>query len=118
MALARPRLNDFHGLAFAQEEANFAIPFLDDDLALYVDPCLLWKSPSMQDQALHTALVSSLNHLGVLAKTGKDKESVKALIRISGCQEVGSGSARDKHRKRIGDTKNVWVSCWRHAGRR
>jgi hypothetical protein len=103
MALVRPRLNDYHRLAFTQEEADFAIPFLDDDIPLYVDPFLLWKSPSMQDQALHTALVSSFNHLGYLAKNGKEKEAVEALIRISECQEAGLGSARDKPGKRIGE---------------
>ena len=103
MALVRPRLNDYHGLAFTQEEADFAIPFLDDDIPLYVDPFLLWKSPSMQDQALHTALVSSFNHFGYLAKSGKEKEAIEALIRISECQEAGLGSARDKHGKRIGE---------------
>ena len=103
MALVRPRLNDYHGLAFTQEEADFAIPFLDDDIPLYVDPFLLWKSPSLQDQALHTALVSSINHLGYLAKTGKEKAAVEALIRISECQEAGLGSARDKQGKRIGE---------------
>jgi hypothetical protein len=87
MALVRPRLNDYHGLAFTQEEADFAIPFLDDDIPLYVDPFLLWKSPSMQDQALHTALVSSFNHLGHLAQTGREKEAVAALIRISGARK-------------------------------
>ena len=64
MALIRPRLNDYHALAFTQEEVDLAIPILDDDIPLYVDPFLLWKSPAMQDQALHTALVSSFNHFG------------------------------------------------------
>lgn len=103
MALVRPRLNDYHALAFTQEEADFAIPFLDVDIPLYVDPFLLWKSPSMQDQALHTALVSSFNHLGYLAKNGKEKEAVADLIRISECQEAGLGSARDKRGKPIGE---------------
>src|SRR4029079_17941972 len=100
MALVRPRLNDYHKLAFTQEEADFAIPLLDDDIPLYVDPFLLWKSPSMQDQALHTAMVSSFNHFGYLAKNGKEKEAIEALIRISECLEAGLGSARDKHGKR------------------
>src|SRR5437016_10887756 len=103
MALVRPRLNDYHRLPFTQEEADFAIPFLDDDIPLYVDPFLLWKSPSQQDQALHTALVSSFNHLGDLAKKGKGKLAVEALIRISECQEAGLGSARNKQGKRIGE---------------
>lgn len=103
MALVRPRLNDHFNLAFTQEEVDFAIPFLDDDIPLYVDPFLLWKSPSMQDQALHTALVSSFNHFGHLAKTGREKEAVGAIVQISECQEAGLGSARGKTGKRIGD---------------
>jgi len=102
MALVRPRLNDYYELPFTQEEADFAIPFLDDDIPLYVDPFLLWKSPSQQDQALHTAIISSFNHLGHLARTGNERKAVDAMIRISECQEVGLGSARDKRGKKIG----------------
>jgi hypothetical protein len=104
MALVRPRLNDYYKLPFTQEEADFAIPFLDDDVPLCVDPFLLWKSPSQQDQALHTALISSFNHFGHLAKTGKEREAVEAVIRVSECQEVGLGSARDKRGKKIGES--------------
>lgn len=64
MALIRPRLNDFHNLPFTQDEVDFAIPFLDEDIPLYVDPFLLWKSPSLQDNSLHTAIVNSFNHIG------------------------------------------------------
>lgn len=103
MALVRPRLNDYHGLGFTQEEAGFAIPFLDDDIPLYVDPFLLWKSPSQQDHSLHIGLVSSFNHLGHLVKNGKEKQAVETLIRLSECQEAGLGSARDKRGKRIGE---------------
>jgi len=102
MALIRPRLNDHYGLAFTQEEVDFAIPFLDEDLPLFVDPFLLWKSPSMQDQSLHTALVSCFNHFGHLSKTGKQDQAIDALVQISECKEVGLGSARDKRGRRIG----------------
>ena len=102
MALIRPRLNDYHNLAFTQEEVDFAIPFLDDDIPLFADPFLLWKSPSLQDQALHTALISSFNYFGHLAKNGREAEAESALIRLSECQEVGLGSARNKAGKRIG----------------
>ncbi len=102
MALIRPRLNDYHNLAFTQEEADFAIPFLDDDIPLYVKPFLLWKSPSQQDQALHTTLLSSFNFFGNLSKSGREPEAEAALIRLSECQEVGLGSARNKTGKRIG----------------
>jgi hypothetical protein len=103
MALVRPRLTDYYGLAVTQEETEFAIPFLDDDIPLYVDPFLLWKSPSLQDQALHTALVASFNHIGHLAKIGQERKAVDILIRISECQEVGLGTAHDKCGKRIGE---------------
>jgi hypothetical protein len=62
MALVRPRLNDYHRLAFTQDGVDFAIPFLDEDILLYVDPFLLWKSPSQQDNALHTSVVASFNN--------------------------------------------------------
>src|SRR5215210_3675373 len=103
MTLIRPRLTDYYGIATAQESLDFAIPLLDEDVPLYVDPFLLWKSPSMQDQALHTAMVSSFNHFGYLAKNGKEREAVEALIRISECQEAGLGSAQDKQGKPIGE---------------
>ena len=32
--IIRPRLNDFHNLPFTQEEVDFAIPFLDEDIPL------------------------------------------------------------------------------------
>ncbi len=59
MPLVRPRLTDHFGIALRQEEIDFAIPFLDEDIPLYVDPFLLWKSPSQQDNALHTAITNS-----------------------------------------------------------
>lgn len=104
MALIRPRLNDYHNLAFTQEEADFAIPFLDDDIPLFADPFLLWKSPSLQDQSLHTALISSFNYFGSLTKNGRGAEAEAALIRLSECREVGLGSARNKAGRRIGSS--------------
>ena len=68
MAIIRPRLNDYHNLPFLQEEVDFAIPFLDEDLPLYVDPFLLWKIHSQQDNALHTSVVNSFNQLGIYSQ--------------------------------------------------
>jgi hypothetical protein len=92
MALIRPRLTDYHGLAITQEEAAFAIPFINEDIPLYVDPFLLWKSPSLQDNALHAALVSSFNHLGYLAKTGRENDTIDSLLLSRNARR--SGSAR------------------------
>ena len=43
MALIKPRLNDYYNLPFTQEEVDFAIPCLDEDIPLYLDPFLLCK---------------------------------------------------------------------------
>ena len=101
--LIRPRLNDYHSLPFTQEEVDFAIPFIDEDVPLYVDPFLLWKSPSMQDNSLHTALTNSFNHLGQLFLKGNEKEAVEYLNRSSECQEVGLGNAKNKVGRQIGN---------------
>ena len=102
MALIRPRLTDFYGIAAAQADLNFAIPLLDADIPLYVDPFLLWKSPSQQDQALHTSLVNSFNRQNWLLKKGRDDEAERNLIGASECDEVGLGTSANRRGKRIG----------------
>ena len=62
--LIHPRLTDYHGVAAAQEDVDFAIPFFAEDIPLFLDPFLLWRSPSHQDQALHIALMAAFNRLG------------------------------------------------------
>ncbi len=102
MALVRPRLTDHFGIPLAQAKVDFAIPFLDEDIPLYVDPFLLWRSPSQQDQSLHTAMVNSFNHLGLLAKKGKKDEATKIIIALSECDEVGLGLSKTRKGQRIG----------------
>ena len=103
MAFVRPRLTDHHGVPITQEAADFAIPFLDEDIPLSLDPFLLWKSPSLQDNALHTALVTSFSHLGRLVRNGKKDEAVKTLIALSECEQVGLGFSQTRAGKRIGE---------------
>jgi hypothetical protein len=93
----------FHGIAIAQKDADFAIPFLDEDIALYIDPFLLWKSPALQDQSLHTAVVNSFNHLGVLTVSGRQEEAVGILTRASECPEIGLGHSKSRQGHRIGE---------------
>ena len=57
--LINPRLTDYYGVSRPQASLDFAIPFFKEDVPLYVDPFLLWKSPSQQDQALHTSLINA-----------------------------------------------------------
>jgi hypothetical protein len=103
MALIRPRLNDYHNLPFRQEEVDFAIPFLDEDIPLYVDPFLLWKINSQQDNALHNSIVNSFNQLGNLYVRGKESESRNILIELSECNEVGLGNSKTRKGKKIGE---------------
>jgi hypothetical protein len=103
MVLIRPRLTDYHGIYVPQSELDFAIPFFEEDIPLYVDPFLLWKSPSYQDRSLHGSIVNSFNHLGYLKKRGKDKDAIHQLIIASECDEVGLGVSANRKGVRIGE---------------
>jgi hypothetical protein len=105
MALFRPRLTDHFGIYLAQAELDFAIPFLDEDIPLYLDPFLLWSSPSQQDQSLHTGLLNAFNHLGRLAQQNKERQAISTLVIASECKEVGMGSSATRKGKRIGEAK-------------
>lgn len=109
MSIIRPRLTDYHKISIAQEEVDFAIPFLDEDIPLYVDPFLLWKSPSMQDNSLHLLITNSFNHLGSQFLNGNQEEAIKSLMQASECDEVGLGNSRSRKGIRIGSklAKNV-----------
>lgn len=99
--LIRPRLTDHFGIHKSQAELDFAIQFLDEDLPLYVDPFLLWKSPSLQDQALHTSITNSFNHLNYLSKKKTDL-AIETLVELSECTEVGLGVSKTRRGVRIG----------------
>lgn len=90
MTIIRPRLIDFYNLPLTQEDVDFAIPFLDEDIPLYLDPFLLWKSPSLQDNSLHTAIINSFNHLGYVEShkviPGKNAQSLIKSYRLSRCK--------------------------------
>lgn len=103
--LVRPRLTDHYGIPCAQADVDFAIPFLDEDIPLYLDPFLLWRSPSQQDQALHTSLLNAFNHLGMLARSGRMARAVQTLVTASECDEVGLGTSATRAGKRIGPAK-------------
>lgn len=100
--IIRPRLTDHHGIHKSQSELDFAIQFFDEDIPLYVDPFLLWKSPSLQDQALHTAITNSFNHLNYLVKKKRGDEAVSTLIKLSECEEVGLGVSKTRKGLQIG----------------
>jgi hypothetical protein len=104
MPIVRPRLTDYYEIPVSQADTDFTIPFLDEDIPLHVDPFLLWRSPSLQDNALHTQAVQAFNQLGRLQE--RDSRAAEdLLINISECDEVGLGSSHTRRGKRIGRTK-------------
>jgi len=105
LALIRPRLTDHYGILVAQEAVDFAIPFLDDDIPLYLDPFLLWKSPSMQDTSLHTAMIAAFNGIGRMAMGSRKAEARRMVVSLSECTEAGLGQALNKKGRRISETK-------------
>lgn len=102
MAIIRPRLTDHFGIPLSQADLDFAIPFLEEDIPLYVDPFMLWRSPSQQDNALHASLLSAFNNLGILVRDNKEEQALEILIAASECDEVGLGTSATRHGKRIG----------------
>ena len=103
--LINPRLTDHFGIATPQADLDFAIPLFNEDIPLYVDPFLLWASPSQQDQSLHTALINAFNRLGQLFLSGEQDKAVKTLIIASECDEVGLGASATRKGKRLGEAK-------------
>lgn len=91
--LINPRLTDFYGIQCAQEQIDFAIPFFNEDIPLYLDPFLLWKSPSMQDNALHASLMTFFNDLGAKFLSGQKNDAINSLIIASECHEVKMGTS-------------------------
>jgi len=100
--LINPRLTEYYGIPASQASLDFAIPFFNEDIPLYVDPFLLWRSPSQVDQALHTSLINAFNHIGELARRGESDLAVQTLIVASECDEVGLGTSATRKGKRIG----------------
>jgi hypothetical protein len=105
MPLIRPRLTDHYGLMLSQAELDFAIPFFDEDIPLYIDPFLLWRSPSQQDNALRTNLTKAFNYLGYLFEKGSEHQAIEMLVAASECDEVGLGLSATRKGKRIVESK-------------
>jgi hypothetical protein len=104
-----PRLTDFHGILKPQSELAFAIPHFREDMPLYVDPFLLWASPSQPDQMAHTGIINAFNHLGHSYTKGNKEAAIDTLIRASECDEAGLGSSAIRKGKRIGHDKAVEI---------
>ncbi len=94
--IIRPRLSDYYGIPLLQSEVEFAIPFMDEDIPLYVDPFLMWKSPSQMDNMLHDGVLSAFNNLGRMYLDGNVESAVNNLVFLSECDEVGLGLSKTR----------------------
>ena len=94
--IVRPRLSDYYNIPLLQSEVDFAIPFMDEDIPLYVDPFLMWKSPSQMDNMLHVGIMHSFNSLGQMFLNGQIEHAVNNLIYLSECDEVGLGTSKTR----------------------
>jgi hypothetical protein len=96
--IANPRLIDVFGVEFSQEEVDFAIPRLQADIPLYVDPFLLWISKKTEYRELHANIIGFLQLVCDHVRTGKTDAAATLL---AGCREpvaMGLGYAAGSRR--------------------
>lgn len=101
----RPRLSDHYGIPLLQSKVDFAIPYMDEDIPLYVDPFLLWKSPSQMDNGQHLSVITAFNELGRMYLDDKQDKAIETLIYLSECAEVGLGTSNKRMGRPISTAK-------------
>lgn len=68
--LVNPRLSDVFGLVIRQDEVDFVVPHMREDLRLYLDPFLLWKSEGTHYRELHEGLLGFVEQVRTHAPPG------------------------------------------------
>lgn len=91
--IVNPRLSDVFGLVIRQDEVDFVVPHLHEDLPLYLDPFLLWKSDDPQYQHLHADLLGFIEQVRRHAVGGTAARAAVLLSEVSEPVELGLGYA-------------------------
>ena len=91
--LVNPRLSDVFGLVIRQDEVNFVVPHLREDLPLSIDPFLLWKSEQAEYQHLHELLVGFVEKVRIHAIMREVAAAHKLLSEVREPIELGLGYA-------------------------
>ena len=91
--LVNPRLSDVFGLVVRQDEVDFAVPHLREDLRLSLDPFLLWKSDRSDYQELHQVLLRFIEHVRANAIAGRTGSAQTLLAEVREPFELGLGYA-------------------------
>jgi hypothetical protein len=92
--MAKRRLIDAFGLPFTQDSVPFAIPHLEEDIPLYLDPFLLWASSDQRYRELHEQLLGFIAHFGSLALDGREDAAQRLLLTCEEPRELGLGYAQ------------------------
>jgi hypothetical protein len=96
--MKKRRLIDAFGLTFTQDDVPFAIPHLEEDIPLYLDPFLLWSSADAEYRALHEQLVAFVEQFGALALAGKTGAAQRLLLTCEEPHALGLGYAQGSKR--------------------
>lgn len=88
-----PRLSDVFGLVVRQDEVDFVVPHLREDLPLYLDPFLLWASSRDDYQELHESLLGFIEQVRAYAVNGQALQAKKLLAEVREPNELGLGYA-------------------------
>lgn len=91
--VVNPRLSDVFGLVVRQDEVDFVVPHLREDIPLYLDPFLLWKSDLSEYQELHATLLGFVDQVRQHAVAGTTTRACTLLAEVSEPVELGLGYA-------------------------
>jgi hypothetical protein len=91
--LFNPRLSDVFGLVIRQDQVDFVVPHLREDLPLAVDPFLLWKSDRAEYQELHRVLLGFVEQVRAHALAGRIGAAHRLLAEVREPVELGLGYA-------------------------
>jgi hypothetical protein len=89
--LINPRLSDVLGLVIRQDEVDFVVPHLNEDLPLCIDPFLLWKSDQASYRELHSTLLSFISEVQAQALASRLAPAQMLLSEIREPSELGLG---------------------------
>lgn len=97
--------NKAFNLNFKQSEVDFLIPNLNEDLQLYVDPFLLYKSSNPEYQAVHATLQKFFNIALENIKEGKN-DVARKMLDFPEVKETMLGVSKGNHQGRgLGTTR-------------
>lgn len=101
--VVNPRLSDVFGLTVRQDEVDFVVPHLREDLPLSLDPFLLWKSSKPGYRALHADLLRFIEQVRQQVVAGNTTRARLLLSDVSEPVELGLGySAGTKQGSALG----------------